>query len=111
VQKAEKVQVSGQEKSAKCAQGVRTCRSPEGKQKSPIVREETGGERSGDLGVRAPEDFPRENGNLREVAKSGVNPDHWIWKGHVEEIHTFQRSGAQKKRGGETKERLPKAGV
>jgi hypothetical protein len=57
-------------------------------------QEETCGKRSGDLRVNALKYFPRENGSLREVMKSGVNPDHWIWKGHVEEFHTFQRSGA-----------------
>jgi hypothetical protein len=30
-----------------------------------------------------PKDFPREKRNLCEVAKSRVNPDHWMWKGHV----------------------------
>jgi hypothetical protein len=36
-------------------------------------------------------DFPREKEKLHEVAKSRVNPDHWIWKGHVEEIHMHFR--------------------
>jgi hypothetical protein len=46
--------------------------------------EETGGRRLGDLGNGAPRDFPRERKDLREVAKSGLNPDHWIWKRHEE---------------------------
>jgi hypothetical protein len=47
-------------------------------QRQEIVhyQEETGGEISGDLGVRALEGFPRENRKLHEVAKSGLNPDH-----------------------------------
>jgi hypothetical protein len=40
-----------------------------------------------DLGDRVPKDFPRAKGNLCEVVKSGVNPDHWIWKGHMRYIH------------------------
>jgi hypothetical protein len=55
-------------------------------------REETGGKRSGDPGVGAPGGFPRENKNLREVVKSGLNPDRWIWKGCVEAIHMIRRS-------------------
>jgi hypothetical protein len=55
-------------------------------------REEICGERSRDLGVGAPRGFPRANKNLWEVVKSGLNPNHWIWKGHVEVILTLQRS-------------------
>jgi hypothetical protein len=51
-------------------------------------REETGGRRSGDPRVGAPGGFPRENKDLHEVAKSGLNPDRWIWRGHVEAVHT-----------------------
>jgi hypothetical protein len=38
--------------------------------------------------------LPREKGKFREVTRSGVNLECWIWKGHVGEIHAFQRSGA-----------------
>jgi hypothetical protein len=54
--------------------------------------EEIGGKISGDLGVGALGGLPRENRNLREVVKSGLNPDHCIWKGHMEVIHIFRRS-------------------
>jgi hypothetical protein len=52
-------------------------------------QEETGGKRSGDPGVGAPGCFPRANRNLHEVARSGLNPDRWIWKGRVEVIAHF----------------------
>jgi hypothetical protein len=55
-------------------------------------REETSGKISKDPGVRTLGGFPRENKNLRKVAKSGLNPDCWIWKGCVEVICTLQRS-------------------
>jgi hypothetical protein len=55
-------------------------------------QEEIGGKISRDLGVGALGGFPRENRNLHEVTKSGLNPDCWIWKGHVEVIHIFWRS-------------------
>jgi hypothetical protein len=70
-------------------------------------QEETGGERTRDLGFRATKDLPREKSSLHEVTKGGVNPCHWIWKGHREEIHTIHRSITQKIRGyyrGETPE-------
>jgi hypothetical protein len=40
--------------------------------------EEIGGKISGDLGVGALGGLPRENINLYEVVKRGLNPDHWI---------------------------------
>jgi hypothetical protein len=73
-------------------------RSPEAKWNAHR-QEKTGGERSGDPGDRVLKYFHREKGNLHEVMKSGVNLDHWIQKGHVEEIHIFQRSGALEERG------------
>jgi hypothetical protein len=53
--------------------------------------EEIGGERSGDSGVGAPRGLLREKKNLRKVEKSGLNPDRWIWKGHVEAICMLRR--------------------
>jgi hypothetical protein len=78
---------------AKCAKGVRTCRSPKGRK---IIHhwEETCGERLGDLGFRALEEFPRARINLCEFTKSGMNLGCWSGKGHMEEIHTFRRGSA-----------------
>jgi hypothetical protein len=44
-----------------------------------------------DSGDRVPEYFPRAKGNRHEVAKSGVNLDRLIWKGHVTYIHRLWR--------------------
>jgi hypothetical protein len=70
--------------------GSRTCQSPKD---SEIFhrREETGGEISRYLGAGALGSFPRENKNLCEVTKSGLNLDCWIWKGCMEAICTIQR--------------------
>jgi hypothetical protein len=49
--------------------------------KSSIVEEEAGGRILRGSGEGTLGGLPRENKDLCEVAKSDLNPDHWLWKG------------------------------
>ena len=61
--------------------------------------------RSEDLRDRVTKYFPREKGNLREVGKNRVNPDGWLWKGHIGWIHKLRRrSPLEEIRVGEVKD-------